>query len=215
MEIKLNLRKEFHDHQGAVREIRVRPDGKLFLARSDDMLVLYDLDEGRKLRGFYDSAGYDGAAFGPEGNTLLYMSDEKIHYWDLAIWRERMVLRGELFESRDTDAHIGIGLWADGGVSGSIAVRRLDADEGEPPEFTLEGHTSYIEYVCFHPSGKFLASGAADKTIRFWNLEAQSEVSNMRVHDDSVTAIGFSPDGKTMISGDYSGCLKVWDLTVG
>ncbi len=214
MQIRLNPRAEFKDHQSGVKDIKVHRDGKLFFARSDDMLVLYDLKENRKVRGFYDSAGYEAATFDAVNPLMIYMSDEKLHYWDLALWRETMVLPGELHEFRDRDAHAGVGLSADGTNEGNIELRRIDAEPSDPPQAVLEGHTNYIEYVQFHPAGKILASGSADMTLRFWDLEARKEISVHRVHDDFVTAIAFSPNGSVLVTGDYSGKLKVWDLTI-
>ena len=83
MDITLTQITELRDHQGAIKEIEVHKDGRLFFARSDDMLILYDLKENRKVTGFYDSAGYDAAIFDPSGNMLVYMSDEKLHYYKM------------------------------------------------------------------------------------------------------------------------------------
>jgi WD40 repeat protein len=129
-------------------------------------------------------------------------------------WAETMVIPGELREVRKIDADIGAGLWAKGEEDGSISLRGLNMEEEDPPEFSLKGHSGWLEIIRFHPSGKFLASGASDKTIRFWDIEEKTEVASFEVHDDYVTAIGFSPDGRIMVSGDYSGHLKVWDLSV-
>jgi len=214
MEVGLTPRAEFKDHQGGIKEIRVHPKGKFFFARSDEMLILYDLSGDRKLRGYYNSAGYEAAMFDPGGSSLVYMSDDKLHYWDLEKWHELMSIPGELHEFRDGDAHAGIGLKADGTNDGTIEFRKLEADETDPPDFVLGSHDNYIEYVCFHPSGKILASGSADMTLRFWDVIGKKPISTHKVHSDFVTAIAFSPDGKTVITGDYSGMLKIWNLEI-
>jgi WD40 repeat protein len=214
MEIGLTQRAEFKDHQGGIKEIRVHPSGRLFFARSDEMLILYDLSTERKLHGYYSSTGYEAAMFDPGGRSLVYMSDERLHYWDLEKWREFMSIPGEIFELRDKDAHVGVGLKADGTNEGTIEFRKLEADENDPPEFVIGSHDNYIEYVCFHPSGKILASGSADKTLRFWDVIGRKQISVFKVHSDFVTAIAFSPDGKTAITGDYSGVLKIWNLEI-
>jgi len=212
MAIVLNLRAQFRDHQGGIKEIEVHRDGKLFFARSDAMLILYDLIGGRKLRGFYDSAGYDGALFDPYGATMIYQSDGRLHYWDLEKWRERMVVPGEINEYRDKSAHPAVGLTADGNNEGNIEFRKLETDSSDPPDFVLGSHDSYIEYICFHPSGKILASGSADMTLRFWDVPGRKPISTHRVHDDFVTAIAFNPQGNIVVTGDYSGILKIWDF---
>ncbi len=211
MEISLNLKFEIIDHQGAVKEIDLHQDGKSFFARSDQMLVLYSLKDSRRLKGFYDSNGYDAAVFDPSGKMLIFQSDDKLHYWDIAKWRDTMTISGTINEFRDSDVHDELGLIADGGHEGKIAVRDITADEYATPDFTLEGHTNYVEYVRFHPSGKVLASGSADMTLRFWDINNRGEIASHKIHDDFVTAIGFSADGSVMVTGDYSGKIKIWD----
>jgi WD40 repeat protein len=214
MNVELSLKAELHDHQNAVREIAVHPSGKWFFARSDDMLILYDLKTYAKLRGFYDSAGYQSAAWDADGKMLLYMSEDRVHFFDLGVFQDRMLLDGELSEFRDTDAHIGAGLIAMPGDEGTIKINQIGADEDAPPLFTLGGHTNYIEYLVFHPSGKILASGSADTTIRIWDLENKKEIAQERAHTDFVTGLAFSPDGSILISGDYAGRLKIWNFKV-
>ncbi len=214
MEIQITQRGEITDHQGGVKDLDVHPNGKIFFARSDEMLVIYDIREGRKLKGFYDSAGYESAMFDPATGMLVYQSDEKLHFWDLATWRERMVHAGELFEFRNSDMHPESGLYAVAGEGGRIELRTITADSFDSPDFVLEGHGNYVEYVRFHPSGKILSSGSADMTLRFWDIPGRQEISSHKVHSDFVTAIAFNPSGNVMISGDYKGNIKIWDFKI-
>lgn len=214
MEVVLREVALFGDHQDAVREIGIHQNGKLFFARSDAMLIIYDLRERRKLSGLYSSSGYDAAMFDSDEKNLIYMSNDSLHFFDLSIWKERMVIPGELFEFRGEDMHSGAGLKVDGKEDGSIEVRNIRADEYDPPEFVLQGHSGYVESARFHPNGKILASGAADKTLRFWSIPERREISSHKVHDNVVTAIAFNTDGNLLITGDYSGKIKVWEISI-
>lgn len=214
MEIGLTLKSDVTGHQGGIKEIGVHKDGRLFFARSDEMLVVYNLETGKRVKGFYDSSGFDAAAFDSLTGNLIYLSEEKLHFWDPSLWRERMILAGELVEFRDTDIHPASGMLANGNNDGTIEIRRVESDSYEEPEMILEGHKNYIEYTCFHPAGKILASGSADMTLRFWDLVARKEISSHKVHSDFVTALAFNGTGDIMISGDYSGNIKIWDFKV-
>jgi len=214
MDIGLTLKEEISDHQGGIKEIGVHRDGGLFFARSDEMLVVYRLDTGKKVKGFYDSSGFDAATFDINTGNLIYLTEEKLHFWDPSTWRERMILTGELIEFRDTDIHSGTGLYANGNNDGSIEIRKMESDPYESPDMVLQGHKNYIEYTCFHPGGKVLASGSADMTLRFWDLGAGKEISSHKVHKDFVTALAFNREGNMMVSGDYSGIIKIWDFKI-
>ncbi len=213
MEIALSLKGEITDHQGGIKEIQVHPDGRIFFARSDEMLVIYQVESRRKLRGFYSSEGFEAASFDRASGMLIYLSEEKLHFWDPLTWREKMVISGELLEFRDSDTHPDAGYFASA-KNNSIEIRDISADEFDPPEFVLQGHKNYIEYTRFHPLGKILATGSADMTLRFWDLEARTEIASHKVHSDFVTALAFNRDGSMMISGDYSGKIKLWNFKV-
>ena len=59
---------------------------------------------------------------------------------------------------------------------------------------TLEGHTGLVTSVSFSPSGKILASGAEDGTIRLWNIATRENIATLR-HTGSVYSVVFSSDG--------------------
>ena len=212
-EITIQLIAEFSDLQGAVREIGCHRSGRFFFARSDEMLILFDLVNKRKLKGFYSSSGYDAAVFSHDGFSLYYMTENQIRVWDLSLWRETQVYSGTLSEAKRTDASLDAGLWAFGTEKGVIEIRKIEKDEDEAPDYQLAGHENYIESVRFHPSGKFLVSGSADMTFRFWDLEERKEISRHKVHSDFVTALAFTNDGGMILSGDYSGKIKLWSLS--
>jgi len=36
---------------------------------------------------------------------------------------------------------------------------------------TFEGHTHYVNSVCFSPDGKYIAIGSSDNTIKLWDIK--------------------------------------------
>ena len=83
----------------------------------------------------------------------------------------------------------------------------------------FEGHTRPILSVAYSPTGKLIASGGGDKTVRIWNVEDESEGSSHIVLSHpvdkpaGVVQVAFSPDAKLLVSSGADGSIRVWDAT--
>uniref|UniRef100_A0A3B5QEJ2 Notchless protein homolog 1 n=1 Tax=Xiphophorus maculatus TaxID=8083 RepID=A0A3B5QEJ2_XIPMA len=66
---------------------------------------------------------------------------------------------------------------------------------------TLQGHTEAVISTAFSPTGKYLASGSGDTTVRFWDLMTETPHHTARGHNHWVLSIAWSPDGKKLASG--------------
>ena len=60
----------------------------------------------------------------------------------------------------------------------------------------LRGHTREVTSVAFDVSGKYLASGSYDKTVRIWDVSTQQQVAELRGHTNAVTSVAFDGSGK-------------------
>ena len=68
----------------------------------------------------------------------------------------------------------------------------------------LRGHTSAVTSVAFDGSGKYLASGSNDKTVRIWDVSTQQQVAELRGHTSGVTSVAFDGSGKYLASGEVA-----------
>lgn len=77
---------------------------------------------------------------------------------------------------------------------------------------TLEGHSSSVCTLAFHPDGKILASGGADRVIRFWDADTGNPKFNvLKGHSSIIEAIVFQPQTNLIISGSWDYRICFWN----
>jgi WD40 repeat protein len=75
------------------------------------------------------------------------------------------------------------------------------AQETQPsrgPKVILPGHGAEVRSVVFSPSGKMLASGSQDHTVKLWNPETGELLRTFAGHGGELDSIAFSPDGSVL-----------------
>ncbi|MBW4660059.1 MAG: serine/threonine protein kinase [Drouetiella hepatica Uher 2000/2452] len=93
---------------------------------------------------------------------------------------------------------------------------------------TLTGHEGEVTALSISPSGRTLASGSRDKTVKLWRLDSGellhtfggrswsnlwSNISGSTLgHQDRISALAFSRNGRILASGSSDGSVKLWDL---
>ncbi|XP_038894612.1 katanin p80 WD40 repeat-containing subunit B1 homolog KTN80.1 isoform X2 [Benincasa hispida] len=76
-------------------------------------------------------------------------------------------------------------------------------------------HEGPIRSIDFHPLEFLLATGSADKTVKFWDLETFELIGSTRPEAAGVRAITFHPDGRTLFSGlDESLKVYSWEPVI-
>ena len=68
-------------------------------------------------------------------------------------------------------------------------------------EATLTGHNGWVFSVAVSPDGKWIASGADDRTVKVWDIEMGNCRATLQGHTGYVTSVAITPDGKRIISG--------------
>ena len=80
---------------------------------------------------------------------------------------------------------------------------------------SLSGHGEPVVAALFSPTGRHLASGSGDKTVRLWDLTTETPQHVCKGHLGWVLALAWAPDGALLASGDKTGQVILWDPETG
>ncbi|KAJ5938725.1 hypothetical protein N7466_001859 [Penicillium verhagenii] len=81
------------------------------------------------------------------------------------------------------------------------------------------GHTGSILSVAVSPSGKFVATGGADKKLVIWDAETLTPTRTFTQHRDSVSSVSFArhisamSSGEQLFTGSYDRTIKTWSIS--
>jgi WD40 repeat protein len=174
-------------------------------------------------------AEFDGVVYGlscvavaPSGEWLAAGRAYDVAIWDVQTGRIRPLLTGH------TDAVNAVVIASDGTwlASGSSdeTVRIWDAETGHTRtalgsrkrKADHRGHLTpdTILALAVAPDGSWLAAGAADGTVRIWDVARHKLVTLFAAHRGPVRALAMFPDGTHLASGGADGLVRVWDMRV-
>ena len=80
---------------------------------------------------------------------------------------------------------------------------------------TFQGHTGYINDVCYAPDGATLASASNDESVKLWNAQTGTCLRTLLGHTKSVWSVRYAPHGKTLASASADRLIKIWDVSNG
>jgi WD40 repeat protein len=72
-----------------------------------------------------------------------------------------------------------------------------------------------VTSVAFDPTGKFVAAGSKDATVKAWNLATGELAFTCKGHTAAVWDTVFSPDGRRLASASDDYTVKLWDAATG
>ncbi len=102
-----------------------------------------------------------------------------------------------------------------GPFASSSRPSRPSGSDPDPPDarevWSLKGHTLPVIDVAFSPDGLRLATAAADRTVRLWDLTAGQEILKL-VDSGNVDSVRFVSDGR-LIGATHDRRIRVWDAT--
>src|SRR5919202_625827 len=80
---------------------------------------------------------------------------------------------------------------------------------------TIDGHSSYVNYIVISPDGKTLVSGSADRKIKIWDLSSGREIRTLLENSLHINYFAISPDWQIIATGGSNNTIKIWNLATG
>src|SRR5207248_8069656 len=91
------------------------------------------------------------------------------------------------------------------------SVRVLDPEGGKELRW-FGGHTAPITTIGFSPDGKLLATVAADRHARLWDVTTGKTVARLPLPVGGGRHLGFDGDGKLLAVGAADRTVRVFDV---
>ncbi len=144
-----------------------------------------------------------------DGGHLFACANARGH---VAVWQGSAVERWELGQAASAMAVSKDGSeLAVGGELGALVAYDVEHHE----QRHLAGHTGTVLALALVEQGHYLASGAADRTVRFWDTAKAVSMQAPIVHSDAVSALGWSEDRRFVTLGGRDKTFRVSDLRTG
>jgi WD40 repeat protein len=112
-----------------------------------------------------------------------------------------------------------IGVWDVAGNSNP--ERSVSENQGKRINQVLKGHTGWVMQVRWCTTAKYIASCSADKTIKLWNVEDESNalrwgmiVTTILTEHDRVMSLVWSSDMTRIVSAAKGGAIHFWNVTL-
>ncbi|KAJ5246795.1 hypothetical protein N7468_001778 [Penicillium chermesinum] len=115
----------------------------------------------------------------------------------------------------------GAGTGGAGGINDTKSlIARPSATQQEPPEWhapwklmrVISGHLGWVRSLAVEPDNQWFASGAADRTIKIWNLATGELRLTLTGHISAVRGLAVSPRHPYLFSCGEDKQVKCWDL---
>ena len=193
------------------------PDGSQLLVTSlmDIKAALFNVETGAEmgaLRGFETAAPAYNAAFGDDGQTLLWFARGTVQPMDIATGEPGPLLSHEDFVTAQAVSSDGavVATTATATIGGEISpvLTLWDADSGEILRQIAE--PGYYSSIDFSPDGSLIAAGF-DVGLAVFSVPGGDELFRAE-SGEVINSIAFSPDGTKLAASSTSGTLTIYTV---
>jgi WD40 repeat protein len=206
-------------------------DGKVFATGGDQANVqLWDAKSGRPLQIEAGTSAIGRLAFVGNSTVLSAADDRSLTLWETnPAWSfvGRIGPKADAPLETGSSSFVGRVLCLAFNTSGTL----LATGGGEPsrsgelklwniPALTFareikDAHSDTVFGVEFSRDGKYLASGAADKFLKVFDVGTGKFVRSFEGHTNHVLGVSWKADGSTLASAGADNQIKIWNFETG
>ena len=215
-----------------VRALAVSPDKSAVVASRGNQVHVYDAGSGMHVRSLVDPvlktpdkkplkaahlALVESLAFSPDGKYVASGAFQEVVLWDAQTGALRQRIAG--FADRVVALCFSPNskLLATGGGAptedGEIKI--VEVPSGKLVADIKNGHSDTVFGVSFSPDGTKLATGAADKFVKVFEIPSGKFLKSFEGHTHHVLDVGWKADGKLLASASADNTIKVWNYENG
>jgi WD40 repeat protein len=100
--------------------------------------------------------------------------------------------------------------WTRSPVARDCKIYWLDLETGKEVAQSAAAHKGSVRAMAFAPSGKTMASGGVDNTLRVWEVSTGKQLASVEFAAGQLSRLAYTADGKALLSTDRGpGAVRV------
>jgi WD40 repeat protein len=203
-----------------VLAVSLAPDDKTLAMARGKNIVLHDISKPeRPMTGLLSGHAepVQSLAWTPDGKRILSGGFRQIRIWEVETLKEAGKVEEKLVGPITALAvtQDGASLFAaDGEAGGAGFIHKIDLSSLKVTA-TWKAHEDNIYALRLSADGKRLASAAADKLARLWDVETGKLTATFEGHTNHVLSVVFNKDATQIATAGADREIKVWDIRSG
>lgn len=202
------LLNRFEGHLDDPGNVAWSPDGRIIASTSSSELLVWEAATGITIARQQNpnEGGTTDVAISPDGTLIVTGGFTDIRFWDAV-----GTPIGDSIDTGPSLNFVSLAFSPDGSrLASTSSVAVLVWDTVAKTQVGRVTHTDIVTGVAFSRSGRWLATSAADETVRIWDVETETELA--RPLPEVAARLEFGP-GDGILAAGSSGQLSIVDVT--